>query len=149
MTGGHVFGPLVACGNVEVVIGECEDLLFARTHDDRTGFPELVVLSRNSESNLASLSDEATSKGQMDLVISSQRQDDTTIKASHALRLVPGEEICHGLDSFQLKHKLKEPFILTCVGSVTKATIQLSDDKGKVNRFSDIEGLSIVWCRIV
>ena len=144
MTGGHVFGPLVASGNVEIVIGECKDLLFTRTHDDRTGFPELVVLSRNSESHLASLSDEATSEGEMDLVISSQRQDDTTIKASHALRMVPGEEICNGLNSFKLKHKLEEPFILTCVGSVTKATIQLCDDKAKVNRFSDIEGLSIV-----
>ena len=132
MIGGHVFGPLVACRNVEIVIGECEDLMFTRTHDDHTGFPELVVLDRSSESNLPAQIDEAISQD-INIKISSQHENDPTIKASHAFRLVPGEDISNGLNSFVLKHKLKKPFIVTCVGSVTKAVINLCDDKAKVN----------------
>lgn len=132
MIGGHVFGPLVACGNVEIVIGDCEDLLFTRTHDERTGFPELVVLDRSGETNLPAQLDEAISQGDIDLKISSQHENDPTVRASHAFRLVPGEEICNGLNSFMLRHKLREPFIITCVGSVTKAVINSCDDKAKV-----------------
>ena len=126
--GGHVFGPLVASGNVEIVVGECRNLSFTRTHDERTGFPELLVIDRDTESNLQSESQKPTSQGEVDTTV-----NDLTIK-TYALRLVPGEEICNGLNSFVSKHKLKEPFIMTCVGSVTKAVIGLSQDE-KVNYY--------------
>ncbi|CAB4010949.1 Hypothetical predicted protein [Paramuricea clavata] len=121
--GGHVFGPVVASGNVEIVVGECKNLSFTRTHDEQTGFPELLVLDHNAESNLQSESQDPTSQGEVDTTV-----DDLTIK-TYALRLVPGEEICNGLNIFVSKHKLKEPFIMTCVGSITKAVICLGQDE--------------------
>ena len=128
--GGHVFGPMIASGSVEISVGECEDLLFTRAHDERTGFPELVVLDRNTQTE----SPEPTSHGEDSLGDSSQSvtpADKPTTKA-YAFRLVPGEEIGSGLNSFVLKHKLQEPFIITCVGSVTKAVLALGQDNAKV-----------------
>ncbi|XP_036942353.1 bifunctional protein GlmU-like [Acanthopagrus latus] len=45
--GGHVLGDLELFTTAEVVVGEADDLLFAREMDDRTGFPELVVKPRS------------------------------------------------------------------------------------------------------
>ena len=132
--GGHVFGPLIASGNVEIVIGECEDLVFARPHDERTGFPELAVLERNAQSNVQAETQETIAHEKIDIKNSSQSRSaaDNSSTNAYALRLVPGEEIGNGLDNFVLKHKLKEPFIMTCVGSVTKAVLTLKDDNTKV-----------------
>ncbi len=44
--GGHVLGDLEVFTTAEVVIGEAADLHFNREMDERTGFPELVVLPR-------------------------------------------------------------------------------------------------------
>ncbi|XP_023697542.1 bifunctional protein GlmU-like isoform X1 [Paramormyrops kingsleyae] len=45
----------------------------------------------------------------------------------HALRLGPGQEILSSLVSFVEERRMKAPFILTCVGSVTKATLRLAN----------------------
>ncbi|XP_023322520.1 uncharacterized protein LOC111696939 [Eurytemora carolleeae] len=42
----------------------------------------------------------------------------------HSLRLVPGEEIKSSLLRYAMENDLKAPFIMTCVGSVTKASIR-------------------------
>lgn len=44
-----------------------------------------------------------------------------------ALRLGPGEELFSSLLSFVEERKLRAPFIITCVGSVTKATLRLAN----------------------
>ena len=122
--GGHVFGPLVASGNVEIVVGECEHLLFTRTHDERTGFPELLVLDRDTESS----SQTETQKPSQ-----SHLAADVFTTKTYAFRLVPGEDIPNGLNSFVSKHELKEPFIMTCVGSVTKAVLDTDQHETKVS----------------
>uniref|UniRef100_H2ZVT7 PPC domain-containing protein n=1 Tax=Latimeria chalumnae TaxID=7897 RepID=H2ZVT7_LATCH len=43
------------------------------------------------------------------------------------LRLGPGEEIFTSLKKFVEDKKLKAPFIITCVGSITKATLRLAN----------------------
>ncbi|XP_036405101.1 bifunctional protein GlmU-like [Megalops cyprinoides] len=45
----------------------------------------------------------------------------------HALRLGPGEELLSSLVAFVEERRLKAPFIITCVGSVTKATLRLAN----------------------
>ncbi|KAM4693826.1 bifunctional protein GlmU-like [Discoglossus pictus] len=45
----------------------------------------------------------------------------------YALRLGPGEEIVTSLFKFVQEKKLKAPFVITCVGSVTKATLRLAN----------------------
>ncbi|KAG8583786.1 hypothetical protein GDO81_008548 [Engystomops pustulosus] len=45
----------------------------------------------------------------------------------YALRLGPGEEIVTSLFKFVQEKKLRAPFVITCVGSVTKATLRLAN----------------------
>ncbi|MEE6474739.1 hypothetical protein FKM82_010479 [Ascaphus truei] len=45
----------------------------------------------------------------------------------YALRLGPGEEIVTSLFKFVQEKKLKAPFVITCVGSVNKATLRLAN----------------------
>uniref|UniRef100_A0A3B5KR15 PPC domain-containing protein n=1 Tax=Xiphophorus couchianus TaxID=32473 RepID=A0A3B5KR15_9TELE len=45
--GGHVLGGLEVFTTTEVVVGDAVDLRFSREPDPRTGFPELVVLTRS------------------------------------------------------------------------------------------------------
>ncbi|KAI1897389.1 hypothetical protein AGOR_G00082800 [Albula goreensis] len=45
----------------------------------------------------------------------------------HALRLQPGQELLSSLLSFVEERKLRAPFIITCVGSITKATLRLAN----------------------
>ncbi|KAJ8389373.1 hypothetical protein AAFF_G00120810 [Aldrovandia affinis] len=45
----------------------------------------------------------------------------------HALRLQPGQEILGSLISFVEERKMRAPFVITCVGSVTKATLRLAN----------------------
>ncbi|XP_030627698.1 uncharacterized protein LOC115809950 [Chanos chanos] len=49
----------------------------------------------------------------------------------HALRLGPGKELFSSLMSFVEERGLKAPFIITCVGSVTKATLRLANATAK------------------
>ncbi|XP_076872420.1 bifunctional protein GlmU-like isoform X1 [Brachyhypopomus gauderio] len=44
-----------------------------------------------------------------------------------ALRLGPGQELLSSLQAFVEERELKAPFIITCVGSVTKATLRLAN----------------------
>lgn len=41
--GGHVSGALIVYTTAEIVIGNCTQLRLTREHDDKTGYPELVV----------------------------------------------------------------------------------------------------------
>ncbi|KAM4770901.1 bifunctional protein GlmU-like [Rhinophrynus dorsalis] len=45
----------------------------------------------------------------------------------YVLRLGPGEEILTSLVKFVQEKNLKAPFVITCVGSVTKATLRLAN----------------------
>uniref|UniRef100_A0A3P9A616 PPC domain-containing protein n=2 Tax=Esox lucius TaxID=8010 RepID=A0A3P9A616_ESOLU len=44
----------------------------------------------------------------------------------HAVRLGPGQELLGSLQAFVEERNLRAPFIVTCVGSVTKATLRLA-----------------------
>lgn len=45
----------------------------------------------------------------------------------HAVRFGPGQELLGSLQAFVESKRLQAPFIITCVGSVTKATIRLAN----------------------
>ncbi|XP_071400691.1 bifunctional protein GlmU-like [Centroberyx affinis] len=45
----------------------------------------------------------------------------------HALRLGPGRELLGSLQALVEERRLRAPFIITCVGSVTKATLRLAN----------------------
>lgn len=45
----------------------------------------------------------------------------------YALRLKPGDEIVSSLQSFVESMKLKAPFVMTCVGSITKVALRLAN----------------------
>uniref|UniRef100_A0A8C5G591 Bifunctional protein GlmU-like n=1 Tax=Gouania willdenowi TaxID=441366 RepID=A0A8C5G591_GOUWI len=45
----------------------------------------------------------------------------------HVLRVGPGQELLTSLRSFVEEKRLRAPFIITCVGSVTKATLRLAN----------------------
>ncbi|XP_049446848.1 bifunctional protein GlmU-like [Epinephelus fuscoguttatus] len=45
----------------------------------------------------------------------------------HAVRLGPGQELLGSLQAFVEERRLRAPFIITCVGSVTKATLRLAN----------------------
>lgn len=44
----------------------------------------------------------------------------------YALRLKPGDKLVAGLQKFVSENKLRAAFIMTCVGSVSKATLRLA-----------------------
>ncbi|XP_074844538.1 bifunctional protein GlmU-like isoform X1 [Carettochelys insculpta] len=46
----------------------------------------------------------------------------------YAIRLGPGEDIVTSLLNIVEDKKLKAPFVMTCVGSITKATLRLAND---------------------
>jgi predicted DNA-binding protein with PD1-like motif len=43
--GGHVMGdnPMIVFTTVEIVLAECENVIFSREMDNETGYPELVI----------------------------------------------------------------------------------------------------------
>lgn len=45
----------------------------------------------------------------------------------HAVRIGPGQELLGSLQAFVEERHLRAPFIITCVGSVTKATLRLAN----------------------
>ncbi|XP_034018020.1 bifunctional protein GlmU-like [Thalassophryne amazonica] len=45
----------------------------------------------------------------------------------HAVRFGPGQELLGRLQAFVEERRLRAPFIITCVGSVTKATLRLAN----------------------
>ena len=50
VVGGHVMNdyPMTVFTTVELVLGECENVVFSREMDQETGYPELVIRERNS-----------------------------------------------------------------------------------------------------
>ena len=55
------------------------------------------------------------------------------------MRLKPGQEIKKCLEDFVLENELKAAFVLTCCGSVTKATLRFAANKNnETNRVSMI-----------
>ncbi|KPP65927.1 hypothetical protein Z043_115620, partial [Scleropages formosus] len=59
----------------------------------------------------------------------------------HALRLGPGQEILSSLLRVVDERRLRAPFILTCVGSVTKATLRLANaTAGNTNEVIHLQG---------
>ena len=53
------------------------------------------------------------------------------------MRLKPGQEVKKCLEDFVHENDLKAAFVLTCVGSVTKATLRFAANKNKeTNRVS-------------
>ena len=150
MVGGHVFGPVLASGTVHVVIGECRDLLLTRSHDQQTGYPELVVLEQDID--LPTDSHKPTTNSQ-----SKKTVDNDSSVMVYAFRLGPGQDICEGLKKFASENKLKTPSIMTCVGSVTKAVIiDLNQHGTQVNpaymlwyigMVDHVDGVSVVYSR--
>lgn len=45
----------------------------------------------------------------------------------HVVRFAPGQELLGSLQAFVEERKLQAPFIITCVGSVTKATLRMAN----------------------
>ncbi|XP_022593535.1 uncharacterized protein LOC111216317 [Seriola dumerili] len=45
----------------------------------------------------------------------------------HAVRFGPGQELLGSLQAFVEERRLRAPFIITCVGSLTKATLRLAN----------------------
>ncbi|XP_071324120.1 bifunctional protein GlmU-like [Trachinotus anak] len=45
----------------------------------------------------------------------------------HAVRFGPGQELLGSLQAFVEQRRLRAPFIITCVGSLTKATLRLAN----------------------
>lgn len=45
----------------------------------------------------------------------------------HAVRFGPGQELLGSLQAFVEERRLRAPFVITCVGSVTRATLRLAN----------------------
>ncbi|XP_069090449.1 bifunctional protein GlmU-like isoform X1 [Pleurodeles waltl] len=60
-------------------------------------------------------------------IVTDSENDGPSALAVYALRLGPGEEIVTALLKFVKDKKLQAPFVITCVGSVTKATLRLAN----------------------
>lgn len=62
----------------------------------------------------------------------------------HALRLKPGEELKSNLLQYVKNHKLRAAFIMSCVGSVRKATLRLADSVSVMKLDTNHEIVSLV-----
>ncbi|XP_014191501.1 bifunctional protein GlmU [Haplochromis burtoni] len=59
----------------------------------------------------------------------------------HAIRVRPGQELLGTLQAFVEEKRLRAPFIVTCVGSLTKATLRLANDTAtKTNEVVHLSG---------
>lgn len=59
----------------------------------------------------------------------------------YALRVLPGEELLSSLVGFVKDKKLQAPFIISCVGSVTKATLRLANaTAANTNEVIELQG---------
>ncbi|XP_003725695.1 uncharacterized protein LOC115929709 [Strongylocentrotus purpuratus] len=62
----------------------------------------------------------------------------------HALRLRPGEELKTKLLEYVQEHGLKAAFILSCVGSLRKASVRMADSVSVINVDKNHEIVSLV-----
>ncbi|XP_042156571.1 bifunctional protein GlmU isoform X1 [Oncorhynchus tshawytscha] len=61
----------------------------------------------------------------------------------HAVRFGPGQELLCSLLAFVEERNLKAPFIITCVGSVTKATLRLAN--ATAGNTNEVLGRDVGW----
>lgn len=59
------------------------------------------------------------------LILNKTNKPSSSLK-THAFRLRPNQDLNKELDDFVRKNDLKAAFIMTCVGSLTKATIRMA-----------------------
>ncbi len=69
------------------------------------------------------------------------RQQDSTIRA---FRLKPGQDLKREIDAFAREHNIQAGYILTCVGSLRKATLRLANQPGPTVRTDKFEIVSLV-----
>jgi predicted DNA-binding protein with PD1-like motif len=63
----------------------------------------------------------------------------------HAIRVKPNQDLKAELDNYVRKHNLKAAFVMTCVGSLTKATLRLAyrgQDQNEVSELYSKTGLN-------
>jgi predicted DNA-binding protein with PD1-like motif len=51
----------------------------------------------------------------------------------HAIRVRPNQDLRAELDTYVRVHNLKAAFVMTCVGSLTRATLRLAHDNKEHN----------------
>ena len=51
----------------------------------------------------------------------------------HAIRIRPGQDLTTELDTYMRVNNLKAAFIMTCVGSVTKAVLRMAHNGQETN----------------
>ncbi len=62
----------------------------------------------------------------------------------HALRLSPGQDLRQELQAYAQAHGLRAVSILTCVGSLTTATLRFANQEGPAVRHGHFEIISLV-----
>jgi uncharacterized protein len=62
----------------------------------------------------------------------------------YATRLCPGNDLLQTLQDFVLSKGLRAAFIVTCVGSLTKATLRFANQRGPAVREGHFEIVSLV-----
>jgi uncharacterized protein len=63
---------------------------------------------------------------------------------AHVLRLAPGQDLRQELQAYAQAHGLRAVSILTCVGSLTTATLRLANQEGPTVRHGHFEIVSLV-----
>ncbi|XP_039384320.1 bifunctional protein GlmU-like isoform X2 [Mauremys reevesii] len=84
-------------------------------------------VSQNLDQYLGNIFDEGEGKEASIHSIWQKYQAGPSAFSVYALRLGPGEDIVTSLLQFVEDKKLKAPFVMTCVGSITKATLRLAN----------------------
>lgn len=51
----------------------------------------------------------------------------------HVIRLRPNQDLNHELDKYVKEHDLKAAFVMTCVGSLTRATLRMAYSGAETN----------------
>ena len=68
----------------------------------------------------------------------------TSATRAHALRLRPGDDLRDALLAYTTAHHIKAGAVLTCVGSLTVATLRLANQEGPTQYRGHFEIVSLV-----
>ncbi len=68
----------------------------------------------------------------------------TSATRAHALRLRPGDDLRDALLAYVAQHQIKAGAVLTCVGSLTVATLRLANQEGPTEYRGHFEIVSLV-----
>ncbi|RZK16960.1 MAG: DNA-binding protein [Hymenobacter sp.] len=68
----------------------------------------------------------------------------TSATRAHALRLHPGDDLRDALLAYVAQHNIKASAVLTCVGSLTVATLRLANQEGPTEYRGHFEIVSLV-----